>query len=365
MCSRLIFKRLLLKLTTESTFMFQSNFYKQVDGCTMGGPLSVTLANIALTKLEIQKVKPTNPVFYKRYVDDVINRRKTDEPDTLFTIINSYHPNINFTIEKQPDKFLDTSLKVVEGKVITSVYRKPNKLPTHWSSKIPKRYKRNCINADLNRSYRISMDFESEKHKIRDKFIYAGYPSRFTESVITQFEFKINQPTDDNELLIPENFFAERKKFMLIELPFCAKNEDMSKRFLEKLHIFTKHNFEIAIKWVTKKVRQLFKLKDKNPHPSCKIYEGICTCSKTYIGETKRNVETRWNEHNNPNKNSEPAKHIRHNPDHHFTWKVILNAPLNKQLRKYLEASVIARKRPEINDQIESYKLVLFRNGIT
>ena len=112
-------------------------------------------------------------------------------------------------------------------------------------------------------------------------------------------------------------------------------------------------------------MRQLFKLKDKNPHPSCKIYEGICTCSKIYIGETKRNVETRWNEHNNPNKNSEPAKHIRHNPDHHFTRKVILNAPLNKQLRKYLEASVIARKRPEINDQIESYKLVLFRNGIT
>jgi len=45
-CTRLIFKRLLLKLTTESTFIFQSNFYKQTDGCTMGGPLSVTFANI-------------------------------------------------------------------------------------------------------------------------------------------------------------------------------------------------------------------------------------------------------------------------------------------------------------------------------
>ena len=31
-CSKLIFKRLLLKLTTECTFMFTSDFYKQTDG---------------------------------------------------------------------------------------------------------------------------------------------------------------------------------------------------------------------------------------------------------------------------------------------------------------------------------------------
>ena len=37
-CSILIFNRLLLKLVTESTYIFQSQFYKQTDGCTMGGP---------------------------------------------------------------------------------------------------------------------------------------------------------------------------------------------------------------------------------------------------------------------------------------------------------------------------------------
>ena len=40
-CSKLIFRRLLLKLTTENTFMFTSDFYKQTDGCAMGGPFSV------------------------------------------------------------------------------------------------------------------------------------------------------------------------------------------------------------------------------------------------------------------------------------------------------------------------------------
>ena len=38
LCSKLIFKRLLLKLTTENTFMLNSKFYKQVDGCSMGEP---------------------------------------------------------------------------------------------------------------------------------------------------------------------------------------------------------------------------------------------------------------------------------------------------------------------------------------
>ena len=39
-CSKQIFRRLLIKLTTECTFKFNNRFLKQVDGCTMGGTLS-------------------------------------------------------------------------------------------------------------------------------------------------------------------------------------------------------------------------------------------------------------------------------------------------------------------------------------
>ena len=42
-CSRLIFKKLLMKLATEVTFTFNNKFCKQIDGCTMDGPSSVTL----------------------------------------------------------------------------------------------------------------------------------------------------------------------------------------------------------------------------------------------------------------------------------------------------------------------------------
>ena len=45
-CSQIIFKRLLYKLTTEASFQFNYNLLKQTNGCTMGGPLSVILADI-------------------------------------------------------------------------------------------------------------------------------------------------------------------------------------------------------------------------------------------------------------------------------------------------------------------------------
>ena len=63
--------------------MFNSKFYKQSDVRTIGDPLSATFFNIYLTKLDLDKVRPPKPLFYKRFVDDIINRRKKDTPDSL------------------------------------------------------------------------------------------------------------------------------------------------------------------------------------------------------------------------------------------------------------------------------------------
>ena len=41
------------------------------------------------------------------------------------------------------------------------------------------------------------------------------------------------------------------------------------------------------------------------------MYEGTCSCGTNYIGITDRNASLRFDEHNNPKKNSEPAKHIK------------------------------------------------------
>ena len=71
---KLIFRRLLIKLATECTFKFNNRFLKQVDGCTMGGPLSVTFSDIYMVKMENDVVIPSKPIFNRRFADDICRR---------------------------------------------------------------------------------------------------------------------------------------------------------------------------------------------------------------------------------------------------------------------------------------------------
>ena len=150
--------------------------------------------------------------------------------------MNSYHPT----------KFLDTVLEVHNDNLLTSVYRKHNKIPTHWSSIAPKRYKRNTIKGDLYRSSRITSNFEEEKSTIRDRCKSAGYPPRFTESIIRDYE-SLKKNNADNSLIIPEYLFEEPKRTLLVEIPFCHENKAASKRFIHKFHTFTGNTLDYFI----------------------------------------------------------------------------------------------------------------------
>ena len=358
-----------MKLATEVTFIFNNKFCRQIDGCTMGGPLSVTLSDIYMSKMEIEVVVPLKPKFYRRYVDDIYNRRNKNEFDQVFHALNNYHHNIKLTIEISPTKFLDTKLINSEGKYITKVHRKQAKLPIHWSSKVPKRYKRNTITIDLHRAENISSNMNEEIKIIRNKFIKADYPNPFINSVINQYKNKSNRETqeldDNDDFIIPPYLFETEKQFILLKLPFCELNEQKSKDFIKKFNKFTNDSFRLAISWNTRKLKSLFKLKDKNLYPSCVVYYGECYCGANYVGETFRNTTTRWSEHNNPNHKSDPADHIKRNIDHIFQWKIICSAPVERHLRKNLEAIYISLYKPSLNNQKSFERLILFKNGIT
>ena len=45
-CKKYIFTKLLRKLTQEYVFSFNNRLIKQVDGCPMGGPISVVFSEI-------------------------------------------------------------------------------------------------------------------------------------------------------------------------------------------------------------------------------------------------------------------------------------------------------------------------------
>ena len=85
---------------------------------------------------------------------------------------------------------------------------------------------------------------------------------------------------------------------------------------------------------------------DKVDHYSCVIYRGDCSCDQNYS-------------------KSEPAKHLKENPTHKFTWTIISKAPENFRKRRVLEAYFIKTICPTLNDQLDNDILTLFRNGIT
>ena len=87
----------------------------------MGGPLYFTLSDIWMVKMENNIVIPHKPIFYKRYVDDIINRRKKHEEDLLLKKLNNFHHKIRLTIEINPPNFLDTEIIILNNEVIASV----------------------------------------------------------------------------------------------------------------------------------------------------------------------------------------------------------------------------------------------------
>ena len=100
-CKRLIMKRLLKRLTSDCLFSINERLIKQTDGCAMGSPLSVDISGIFMTKLEKEVVYPEKPILYKRYIDDVFNRKKKNKEDTLLPKLNAYHNKIKFTVERE------------------------------------------------------------------------------------------------------------------------------------------------------------------------------------------------------------------------------------------------------------------------
>ena len=116
------------------------------------------------------------------------------------------------------------------------------------------------IRATINQSYQISMNVDHEKQKIREIYHLTGFPNRFCDNVIHQFHQKLIDKQADYELIIFHSLFAEPKKFILVEIPFCVSNENTVKIFLDKLQFFFYHKFDIAVKWSTKKSRSLFRL---------------------------------------------------------------------------------------------------------
>ena len=120
----------------------------------------------------------------------------------------------------------------------------------------------------------ISSRLKDEISKIRQKFLNVDYSLRFVNSIIKQFNDKLREKSnEENDYILPPDFLEIRKQVILIEVPYCEKNET-HKRFLKKFPELTYDLYDI-------------KIKSKSSHPACVICKRICACKENYIGEKK------------------------------------------------------------------------------
>ena len=103
----------------ENSFQFNGKDYLQTHGTAMGTKMAVAFANIFMAKIEkeILRQSDTKPIFWKRFIDDVISMWNTsrDKIEDFLLEANSFHPTIKFTAEisETETTFLDT--KVYKG----------------------------------------------------------------------------------------------------------------------------------------------------------------------------------------------------------------------------------------------------------
>ena len=106
------FKNLLSLATQESHFIFNDVLYKQKDGVAMGSSLGPILANVFLSFCEVkwleQNPNEFQPVFYRRYVDDIFVLFEPTEQLLKFRdCFNICHPNMSFSFEQWKMKICD------------------------------------------------------------------------------------------------------------------------------------------------------------------------------------------------------------------------------------------------------------------
>jgi len=75
-------------------------------------------------------------------------------------------------------------------------------------------------------------------------------------------------------------------------------------------------------------------------------------------------VEVRIHEHSNPCNDCEPARHLRENPSHSFSWRILCTAH-SFHKRRIIEGLMIQQWSPSLNKQVHSYVAKLFPLGIT
>ena len=362
---KLIFKRM-MRLATGGIFMHKDKMYKQVDGVAMGGPLGPTLANFFLAHIEGRLFDVSfKPNMYVRYVDDIFAVfSSVSDRDAFFAHLNNQHPSLKFTCEDAQENvlpFLDVNVKIDNGSLNTTVYRKKTHTGVllNFKAMAPMKWKIGLIYCLINRAWSICSSrsyFELEIDSLRKMFSKNGYPSTVFNKTVDKFLSSRDRPQESS-------VETENDQKLFLKVPFIGKS---SVNFSRKISGLIKNKFKLDVNvlYDTCKIGSFFSLKSQTPKAllSNVVYQFKCKhdANLTYLGKTKRHLISRVTEHGNLDageKKTSIASHIVDCQTCKQNKLVLDDFEVLKQCKndfetKIHEALLIRKFRPKLNVQL-------------
>ena len=290
------------------------DFFKQIDGLAMGSAPAPHLANGWLSQFDDQ-IKGNSSLYF-RYMDDVICISKIDNIDMKLDEINTLHPSLQFTVEKEVNNclpFLDMNIINENGKLSSAWYTKPTAtgLTLNFHSLAPFKYKKSVIIGFVYRIYRSCSSW-SWIHKgleeAKDILVKNQYPMKLIDSVFHETLEKIITQNENPEVDHDKNVTNLDENASLLNV----QDKD-------KFNFFLNYRGKITDKFVTdvKKLNLPLRMvmtltKTKSCLPNLKtpvsdmlksnvVYKITCSqCQLCYVGQTARHLATRYKEHVSP-----------------------------------------------------------------
>lgn len=283
-------KRLMNTCMQSSYLVWQGQIYKQMEGAPMGLSLSVVMANAYMEHFEKVAIQTAHlkPRIWRRFVDDtyVIWPHGRDTLPAFLQHLNNISPSIKFTMEIEEDNqipFLDILISRHNGKLTTTVYRKPTHTNVYLrqNSHHPDNIKLGVIKCLYERADKLcdNTKVQQEKQYLNKVFKSNGYSETFIKQA-TRPKRQIQQAETNTD-------------HSFISIPYIRGLSEPIARILKK------HNIKTAFRARPTLKNILVHLKDpitqQNQRGS--IYMITCACGKKYIGETGRPLSVRMEEH--------------------------------------------------------------------
>ena len=243
---------------------------------------------------------------WRRFVDGTFAYVKNKSVDYVITTLNSFHPNISFTYEKENNSqlsFLDVLLIRNGTHLDTTVYRKDtnNDLCLHWDAFTPVSWKRGTLRTLVNRAYLVC----SNKELLRKELAYLksvflkknGYTLSTIKQLMKEIEEKQKQKKV-TQISMTEQPNPQEQKVHSFLLPFAGpKGTTIVKNLNKTLKDVLPSNVKTRVTYAGQKLNSRFQIKDKvnEKHKHDLIYYAKCpeaSCTQKYLGETTQDYRT-------------------------------------------------------------------------